>query len=147
MSIVATALQTHSVPDEVKGALTTALGREDLGQHLFDLVKSVADLGRRVAVLEHPGSSPALVSLAVQIVALREQLAIAEAREKERPGTQAPIIASLREQILAAIASARQAMATPADVSPVLAVLQELLAFVAPAPVATPPSTTSTPPG
>lgn len=136
MSFVSEAIQALEVPEDALLALTGAQGRLELAQHLHDLVSAVVALSTRVAVLEHPGASPALVALAVQIADLQAQLAIAQAVQKQQPTPiNAAQVVVLQQQIAAAKASAAEAQATPGDVSAVSAVLKELLA---PAFVATP---------
>jgi hypothetical protein len=129
MSFVDSVIQALSVPEDALKTLNGAQSRDELAQHLFDLVAAVTDLARRVAVLEHPGATPAVVDLAVEVDALNQQIAIAQAVQKQQPtGEHAASVVLLQQQIAAAKASAPQAAATPADVSAVSAVVIELLA-------------------
>ena len=130
MGFVQDALDVLEAPVTALETLTHSQTRGEIGQHLGDLLASVVDLANRVTLLEHPGSTPALVALAVQLQRLQTQLAIAQAEEKKAPGSQTAQIASLQAQIAAAKASAASAAATPGDVSSLSSILSELVSSV-----------------
>lgn len=138
-SIVATALASHAVPAEAKTALAVATDRHSLAEHQHDLLSAAVDLKTRVLCLEHPGATPALVALAAQLDALQTDLAIAQAEEKLKPGSQAVQIQLIQGQITAAVASAPAAAAARPDPSSVEKILVSLLAAVKPADSPTPP--------
>lgn len=134
-SVVATVFDNLDVHESALDELTHGQGRADLGQQLHDLVSAVVDLKRRVLVLEHPGATQELVSLAVAIDQANLQLAIAQDKySKLKSPENAAAIAAVQAQISMLKSSAADALAAQPAESSVVTVLRDLLASAQPAP-------------